>query len=106
MNQRSLFDPVRKRAEQPAPHSGGQTSQAAAEAIQPSASTLREMVFTFIKEQASGVTREEIQSGLQLSGDTVRPRVWELIKAQRVVATAETRKTASGRAAEVLKVSV
>lgn len=79
------------------------TSKQAAVAIAPHAANLRERVYRYIKSRSTGSTREELELATGLDGNTCRPRVWELLKAKRIYVTATTRKTTSGRNAEVLK---
>lgn len=105
----TLFDtdpPWMKAKQDAIAHNGTKTSIAAAEAIKPSAETLREQVYEFIHGCGSdGATREEIETGTGIGGSTVRPRVDELMKAERVKGNGTTRMTKAGRAAEVLLTS-
>ncbi|MBS2028746.1 MAG: MarR family transcriptional regulator [Deltaproteobacteria bacterium] len=85
------------------PSNGTVTSDAAAEAIKPSAATLRALVLAAVSNSGPhGVTRQEIEERTQLEGNTVRPRVKELLAAGLVVETDRVRDTRSGRAAFVL----
>ena len=60
----------------------------AAEAIAPSADTIREEVYCYIRGCGlSGATDDEIQAALGLDGNTERPRRWELFKADRIEAS-------------------
>jgi len=82
---------------------GTATSDAAAEAIKPSAATLRALVLAAVRNSGStGVTRQEIEKRTQLEGNTVRPRCMELLKAGSIVETSRTRETESGRQAVVI----
>lgn len=88
------------------PHSGSPTSHAAADSMRPTAQTLREKVFEYIRCQGDyGATEEEIEYELDLTGNTCRPRVWELMKAERIEDSGAMRKTRSGRYARVLRVT-
>jgi hypothetical protein len=83
-----------------------ETSQRAAESIQPSADSLRGIVFAFLRGRGEeGATDEEIQTGLAMNPSTQRPRRGELLKAGLIEATERTRKTRSGRNAIVWIVS-
>ena len=87
-----------------APHSGSPTSRAAAEAIEPTAHTLRAKVLEFIRSQDHyGATRQEIELALSMSGDTCRPRCKELLAMNLIRATTDTRPTVAGRSAVVLE---
>lgn len=84
------------------PHSGTDTSRAAARRISPLASALTARVFHFIASRAdNGATDFEVQDGLGLSGDTERPRRWTLQKCGLVRDSGTRRKSPSGRAAIV-----
>ncbi len=76
------------------------TSREAAQAIAPTAETLRERVFSAIKESPVGMTAEEIQHRTGIKGDTVRPRIVELYRANRIHIIG-TRRTQSNRRADV-----
>ena len=81
------------------------TSKAAAADIAPAAGTLRAQVLAFIAARgAAGATDEEIATGLGMNPSTARPRRIELA-ARGLVVKEGTRKTASGRAADVWIVS-
>jgi hypothetical protein len=98
--QQSLFDQPPK--EPRPPHSGGPTSQAAAEAILPNAATLRHRVLCYIAEQGGkGATDAEIQAALSMAGNTERPRRQELEKVKLIRDSGKTRPTPSGRQAVV-----
>lgn len=89
-----LFDPPAQR------HS--ETSMAAAEAIRPSAATLRMKVLGFIVARGGdGATDEEVQAALRLEGSTQRPRRVELVDAGLVKHSGATRATRKGRRAAV-----
>lgn len=76
------------------------TSTAAAEAIAPTAATLRMAVFGVIAARGNA-TDEEIQIELGIPGNTQRPRRVELCEAGRVVDSGIRRRTKSGRLAVV-----
>lgn len=76
------------------------TSVAAAEAIEPTAATLRMAVLGVIAARGSA-TDEEIQTELGIPGNTQRPRRVELCEAGRVVDSGMRRRTKSGRLAVV-----
>ena len=79
-----------------------QTSQAAAERIEPTAHTLRAAVLRYITSCGSdGATDDEIQHALSMTGNTERPRRRELEQAGWIYVSAETRRTAAGRKAAV-----
>jgi hypothetical protein len=78
------------------------TSEAAAEAIKPSAATLRARVFDTIKKAGlRGATDEEIQRALNMQGNTQRPRRQELAIEGLIRKADFTRQTSSGRQAVV-----
>jgi len=97
MSQLNLFDPDH---EPVVSQRHSDTSTAAAEAIKPDTSTLRTLVFNFIRN-AGGATDEEIQIALDMNPSTERPRRVELVNAGRVADSGERRKTKSGRKAVV-----
>jgi len=85
-----------------APHSGPDTSRAAAERIAPGASGLAVKVFGVIAARGDdGATDFEIQESLGMSGDTERPRRWELERDGLIHDSGRRRKSPSGRAARV-----
>lgn len=88
------------------PSNGTRTSRAAAEAIEPLAARQRRHVFRDLiwwTKYHQGATREQLAETTGLSGDSLRPRVWELIKQGYAEPTGQTRRTRSGREAEVLR---
>lgn len=85
-----------------APHSGSKTSRDAAADIKPHAATLRARVLTYIASRGTlGATAQEIELDLGLSGSTVRPRLVELRESGCIADSGMTRKTLSGRKAQV-----
>jgi hypothetical protein len=55
------------------------TSEAAAQAIQPAARSIRETVFTYVASQGDrGATCGELCDALDLNASTARPRIREL----------------------------
>ena len=81
---------------------GSETSRQAAEAIRPSAPTLRELVERYIREQGThGATDQELQRQLCVDANTERPRRGELVDAGKVRDSGRTRPTSSGRRATV-----
>lgn len=98
MSQTTLFDidPL------PASQRHSLTSRAAARGIAPSASTLRDQVYGYLRACGlDGATDEQIQRATGLSGDTERPRRIELLKAGRIMDSGRVRATASGQTAVV-----
>ena len=79
---------------------GSDTSLLAAEAIQPSAGNLRQLVHDYIR-RSGGATDEETCEALDMAGNTVRPRRRELELSGQVRKTELRRKTRSGRLAVV-----
>lgn len=76
---------------EPFPPSSGVTvptklaSMAAADAIAPTAGTLRAAVLAYIvKCGETGATDDEMQAALGLAGNTQTPRGWELFKADQI----------------------
>lgn len=113
--QTSLFDlkvPKKTSASKPLPPSarGSATSEAAAESMRDSASTLRDKVFDLISASdppvfgvvptSHGLTCDEIEERTGLRHQTASARVYELAKAGRIVPSG-TRRTRSGRQANV-----
>ncbi len=85
------------------PHSGSGTSIAAAVKAKSFAHTQRERVLQAIKAAGvNGKTRDELCADLCLDGSSLRPRVVSLVEAGLVQPSGEIRRTATGRAAEVL----
>jgi len=77
------------------------TSQAAADAVQPTAASLRAQLLAAIRRMGGrGLTDEEAQTLLGMSGNTERPRRRELEQAG-LIRPAGVRETASGRRAVV-----
>lgn len=98
--QRSIFDkPIAHFAKD------SDTSFAAAEALtEDRLNRLEAAVYEAILNSGShGLTREEIEAETGLPGNTVRPRVKTLLERERIYPASFTRKTRSGREAEVLK---
>lgn len=88
-------------AEQP-PSVYGETSEAAAEAIKPSAARLRTRVYErLVLAGWDGMTDEELQVALRMPPSTQRPRRVELVKMGTVIDSGRKRRTVSGRKAIV-----
>lgn len=84
------------------PYSGGGTSEYAAESMRMIAGELRRRVYAYIRSKGSyGATDQEIQMGLSLDSNTARPRRWELCREGKIRRSGQTRKTVSGREADV-----
>jgi hypothetical protein len=78
------------------------TSLAAADAIKPTADTLRRLVLDFLVLSGKyGATDEEMQLALGMPGNTQRPRRVELAHAGHIVMAPEMRRTRAGRLANV-----
>lgn len=93
--QRSLFDPPAQR------HSA--TSVAAAQAIAPTAGTMRQLVLDWLRAHGPA-TDEQIIAGTGLAPSTARPRRIELVQSGLVVDSGTKIKTKSGRAAVAWRV--
>ena len=84
-----------------------ETSKAAAQAVKPSAETLRQRLLACLRLHPDGMTDEEMQDALQMQGSTQRPRRIELVNMGMVEPSETawrdpvTRKTRSGRLAQV-----
>ena len=76
------------------------TSVAAAEAIEPSAATLRGKVLAYLRD-SGGATDEEGMAAIGMGGSTWRPRRCELVVRGLVRDSGQTRLTKSGRKAVV-----
>ena len=84
------------------PHNGTPTSYQAAVQALPRAQRSRDRVmFGYRMLGVLGATDEEIEQLTGLSGNTVRPRRNELAAADMIVKAGYTRRTRSGRRAEV-----
>lgn len=84
------------------PHSGPDTSRAAAERMVAGASAQVARVFQFISKCGKeGATDHEIQSALAMTGDSERPRRWSLQKAGLIRDSGQRRKSPTGRLAIV-----
>ena len=82
---------------------GSATSRAAAMAAVSTAQTARAKVLHFVESRGEwGATRDEIARGLEIKIQTVCARVDDLLRLGFIRRTTETRKTDTGRAAEVI----
>lgn len=79
------------------------TSRQAALDTYPRQGSQRERILSSLAEAPA--TRDELVIRLRLRGNTVRPRVRELIQGGWVVETEQTRKTATGSEASVLRIT-
>ncbi len=103
MNQQLLFTD-----EPTAPHSGPDTSKAAAKKV-PKSERVRQDILAYLEwAGTNGATDGEMQVALHLSGDTQRARRWELCGGKHgqqrpvlIVDSGRTRPTASGCQATV-----
>ena len=83
-------------------HNGTDTSIAAAEAITPTAATMRARVLEFVQSRGDkGATNDEIMNALSMRIQTVCPRVNELVTGGYLLDTLVRRPTQSGRSAKV-----
>ncbi len=97
MTDRTLFDRPDK-----LPHNRTDTSAAAAESMKPHAGQQRERLRELFNDRGTfGVTRQEAELALSIPGNSLRPRWDELMKAGEIKNSGTTRKTESGRAAQV-----
>lgn len=76
------------------------TSRAAAEAIQPTAATLRAKALAIV-ERSNGLTADEVAGRLGLSILSIRPRLTELARLHKVRDSGSRRRNQSGRQAIV-----
>ena len=74
-----------------------ENSEAASDAIEPVAGTLRARVLAAVKEHGP-VAEHELERILVTSGNTIRPRLWELERDGRIERHPEKGRTPSGRA--------
>ena len=90
-------------AEDPPAQRHSVTSKAAAQAITGVSQRLRDRVYQFIDSKGLyGATDEEIQIALDMNPNTQRPRRCELLERGQIAKIRGlTRKTSSGRAAQV-----
>ena len=87
----------------PAHQRGSETSEAAAEAIEPTAGSLRAVVLDWLRANPSGWTDDEMQVALNMNPSTQRPRRIELIASGHVYDSGKKRATRSGRNAVIWK---
>lgn len=80
------------------------TSRDAAEAIKPTAGTLRSMVLMFF-EHLGPMTPDELAHWMVRSVLSIRPRVTELYRMGLIERTGERRKNASGMKAHVYRIA-
>lgn len=80
---------------------GSQTSLAAS--CQIDANTARMRVLVALRANPEGLTRQQLEAELGMDGNTVRPRCAELLARRLIRPSGEIRRTASGRASEVLE---
>jgi len=100
MSQLTLFDA--NPAPRDPPHSGAETSKAAAETVKPCAGKLRELVLWFIARRGpDGATDHELSAGLGMHPDTARARRVELRDTGDVCDSGKKRPAPSGCAATV-----
>jgi len=84
------------------PHSGTDTSRAAAERMVPGATAQAARVFQFLSKCGKeGATDHEVQAELAMTGDSERPRRWSLQKAGLIRDSGQRRKSPAGRQAIV-----
>lgn len=83
---------------------GSDTSEEAAEAIEPRLSLLQELVLVVLRHRPNGLTDEEMQTEAVMQPSTQRPRRVELVAQGLVEDSGTRRKTRSGRSAVVWKV--
>lgn len=107
MNTQTILpiDPAARLDHEPPAQGHSETSLAAAQAIQPDATTLRAQVIACLRRCGTyGATDEEIQAALDMNPSTQRPRRIELVRAGHVQDSGTTRPTRSGRQATVWSV--
>jgi predicted transcriptional regulator len=80
------------------PASNDTTSREAADAIAPSANTLRGRVLQFLRIMGPN-TAQCLEAELPMDGNTLRPRLRELVKAGLVCDSGERRTLSNGRKA-------
>ena len=92
------FEPRPSYPETPGFVRGSETSKAASLSMEHRASSVRELVFGYIRSCGGyGSTDEEMREALDLSPNTARPRRCELMEMGRVRDSGRTRTGASGR---------
>lgn len=101
--QQTLFDVGKPKPKpEPIPHSGTETSKAAAESIRPVVNRLAHEMYEFIRRRGEfGATDEEMAISLDISGSTQRPRRDRLFKAGLIRRNGKTRPFKSGRQGDV-----
>lgn len=101
--QLELFPARRRKPKPTAPYQrGSATSEAAAESVRDELPTRQRLALAILRGRgAAGLTREELATATGWPLQSVCPLVAKLLTKGLAVATAETRKTATGRAAEV-----
>lgn len=88
----------------PAPSNGVETSNEAAESIQPDTSRLRRIVFNLIVDRG-GLTCDQVEEITGLKHQTASARVYELHTTSQIVDSGQRRKTRSKRNAIVWMVA-
>ena len=112
MEERTLFSQSNQERDRPPdpepsrhaclPHSGPDTSRAAAERICPVATAQAARVFHFIAQRGDeGATDHEVQAELGMTGDSERPRRWSLQRSGLIRDSGQRRKSPRGRQAIV-----
>lgn len=85
------------------PSNGEPTNNAAAESIRYIAPTIEARILSYVESQGfTGATGQEMGDVLSIELSTAYPCVWTLFKLGILMELATTRKTRSGRAANVL----
>ncbi len=107
MSERAAFaylDPAELRRRHPKPALAvvrSATSEAAARAVEPVRGRIAETVYLAIQASSAGLTAQEVEEATGFEGNTVRPRLTELWEAQRIEKTTRTRRTRSGKQAQI-----
>jgi len=77
------------------------TSRAAAQHIEPSASSLRQTVLNLLSKHKKGLTSEELAAKASVSYASIQPRTSELRNGGKIADSGARRPNASGRASIV-----
>ena len=108
MEERTLFSKAIQERDRPPdkpvglPHSGSDTSRAAAERIVPVASVQAARVLqAIVAAGPDGRTDHELQAELNMTGDSERPRRWSLQNAGLIRDSGKRRRSPAGRKAIV-----
>jgi hypothetical protein len=86
--------------------SGSDTSHAAAVALAPRASAMRQLIRSYVATQPHGATCDEVEVALSMRHQTASARIRELAQEGSLSDTGDRRPTRSGAAARIYRAGV